>query len=508
MRRAPVLGEIAGEVQADRPAAAGDHDLVEQPARRPAGPVRDGPSRDSARTEQCGSGSGVAHRAALRHCSAAASMTAAAGGVVELPGRQIQMAEGLVGMFEADAAVHRGQCGLRRQRHRFVGADLFTADGDQPHVAAVRRPTRRRSRAARRRPGGRSAPGHPRIEMVEHRGDDEQRDRRRAGSTVAAASCRAGRPQLRPRVALPGAQVEHRDALGRARRRGSRSCCSQCSAGDGQAGHRRQRFGVGPEMFGPHRREREVAQQRSPDVDQVGPAVAGVGHRHGGDVGGQRVDERFVASARYRPMSGGSTGSVEQVVHREQQRRMRGQFDEVRAPRREPRPTAWSKRTVLRRLRIPVVGEVGARPAPRPPVAEPMNCTGVSANCAAGSRSIRARRAAVPARWCAPGNHVDLAGEQAAVADAVATSGGDGVACRRRRDRGVGVHHRQFQPARGSGDQRSRLVGRDPEHRHAVAARQPVDGRGARDDHGDGVGERDACRRRRPRRSRRGCARR
>ena len=48
------------------------------------------------------------------------------------------MPERLIGVFEADAAVHGRQRGLRGQRHRFVGPDMLSPNRDEPHVAAVR----------------------------------------------------------------------------------------------------------------------------------------------------------------------------------------------------------------------------------------------------------------------------------------------------------------------------------------------------------------------------------
>ncbi len=48
------------------------------------------------------------------------------------------MPERLVGVFETDAAVHGRKGGLRGQRHRLVGPDMLSPNGDEPHVAAVR----------------------------------------------------------------------------------------------------------------------------------------------------------------------------------------------------------------------------------------------------------------------------------------------------------------------------------------------------------------------------------
>ncbi len=48
------------------------------------------------------------------------------------------MAECLVGMLEADAAVHGRQRRLRGQRDGFVGPDVFTACRDEPDIATGR----------------------------------------------------------------------------------------------------------------------------------------------------------------------------------------------------------------------------------------------------------------------------------------------------------------------------------------------------------------------------------
>jgi hypothetical protein len=116
---------VAGQVQADDTGAAGDDHLVQHtgvrgPCRRADRLVAGGPPVDDAVPdgELTGRSQQDVHR-----------------GRAQRSVRQVEVAEAVVGELQCQAAVHGAQRGVRGQRRRVTGANVFPVDGDQPHVA-------------------------------------------------------------------------------------------------------------------------------------------------------------------------------------------------------------------------------------------------------------------------------------------------------------------------------------------------------------------------------------
>ena len=84
------------------------------------------------------------------------------------------MPKGLIGQLQPDAAVHGRQRGLGRQRARFTGAHLFTADGDEPDVAAARPDGVGVAQQPGVDAGGQVMAGGDHVQLVDHGGQHDQ----------------------------------------------------------------------------------------------------------------------------------------------------------------------------------------------------------------------------------------------------------------------------------------------------------------------------------------------
>lgn len=134
-RPRPALDAVPRILQADGSAAAGDHHVVQCiGVKRPFG------RRIAALRE----GTDVAPRrfgAPQRHLARLAEQRVDDGARrprVDLSARQVEMPEGLVGEFEPDAAMHRGQRRLRRGGVGVARIDALSARGEQPDGPAAR----------------------------------------------------------------------------------------------------------------------------------------------------------------------------------------------------------------------------------------------------------------------------------------------------------------------------------------------------------------------------------
>ncbi len=222
---------------------------------------------------------------------------------------------------------------------------------------------------------------------------------------------------------------------------------------------------------------------------EIGPAVAGVADRGGGDVGGQLIDEPLVAASRSDGQRRFPLAVVDEIAECEQQRRVCGQLHERACAVNERGTDRTVEPDGVAQVPVPVVPEIGARRDHR---------RGRRADELHGSfdesRTRKPGNQIRPQRFQCAGVggkvHRDLAGEQASLV----CRGHDGLyrfTVPRHHHRRARVDHRQLQPARCGGDQPLGIVGGDAEHRHAVAARQPIDHLRAGDDDRDGIGKRD-----------------